>query len=238
MTVMKASAQLPLDLSLKPAAGREAFLITEANRAAFRAVECWRDWPRQALALTGPAASGKSHLLCVWREAAGAIILDGRNLREEDARAALDGVPVAIDNAGAGMDECALFHLLNGAREAGAPVLLASRARPESWKVGLADLASRLAEIPVVEMAAAPDDALLRALLRKQLADRGLIADKDLLEYAATRMERSYRSARLLVEAVDRAALSAGTTLTKRLIGETLANFANSPSTSGGDALE
>ena len=92
---------------------------------------------------------------------------------------ALHGLPelpaagVALDDADAVADERALLHLLNAAGEAGLPVLLAARAPPARWAARLPDLASRLRAMTAVEIGA-PEDALLRALLARLLADRQL----------------------------------------------------------------
>ena len=59
----------------------------------------------------------------------------------------------AIDNApGARLDERALFHLLNLARQTGSHVLIASETDPARWPVALPDLASRLKALPVARL--------------------------------------------------------------------------------------
>ena len=70
-------------------------------------------------------------------------------------------------------DETALLHLLNAAGEAGLPILLAAPAPPSRWPVRLPDLASRLRAITAVEIGP-PEDALLRTLLARLLAERQL----------------------------------------------------------------
>ena len=68
------------------------------------------------------------------------------------------------------------------------------------------DLASRLRALPAVVMAA-PDDALLRALIVKLFADRQLAVDESLVGYLAGRVERSFAGVRSAVETLDREAL-------------------------------
>ncbi len=68
-------------------------------------------------------------------------------------------------------------------------------------------LASRLASIPAVALAA-PDDDLLVAVMAKQFADRGLEVNEDVLRYVASRVERSLAAAADAVARIDRAALA------------------------------
>jgi chromosomal replication initiation ATPase DnaA len=103
--------------------------------------------------------------------------------------------------------EAALLHLYNRLREAGGHLLIVSETPPARWPVALPDLASRLASIPAVALAA-PDDDLLVAVMAKQFADRGLEVNEDVLRYVASRVERSFAAAADIVARIDRAALA------------------------------
>ena len=72
------------------------------------------------------------------------------------------------------LEERALFHLLNLAREQSANLLFTARSAPARLVDGLPDLASRLREIPVVDAWRRPTMRLLRAVLVKLFADRQL----------------------------------------------------------------
>jgi chromosomal replication initiation ATPase DnaA len=158
--------------------------------------------------LTGPEGSGKSHLAAIWARAAGARSIAARALDEEGVPAALATGALVLESVTEGcFDEAQLFHLLNLAREEHAFVLVTTRTPPASWRVRVPDLASRLRALPVVALAA-PDDALFRAVLVKMFADRQLAVDESLVGYLATRIERSFATARAAVETLDREALS------------------------------
>jgi len=117
------------------------------------------------------------------------------------------------------IDERALFHLLNLAREDEAFVLLTGRSAP--FNVAIRDLASRLRALPVVAMAP-PDDALLRAVLVKLFADRQLAVDEGVIGYLATRIERSFAAARRLVARLDDEAMRQQRPLTRAFAAEYL----------------
>lgn len=222
MTVRSAPRQLVLALGHAENFSREDFLEGPSNAAALALVDRWPDWPARAVALVGPEGSGKSHLAAIWAVASGARFVSARALDAASLPAALaTGALVVEDAAEGAIDEGALFHLLNLAREEEAYLLLTARTAPSGWTVPLKDLASRLRALPVVSLAP-PDDALLRAVLVKLFADRQLRVDESLVEYLVRREERSFAAARKAVEELDRAALRLKRPLTRALAAEVL----------------
>lgn len=159
------------------------------------------------MVLVGPQGSGKSHLAAIWAGAAGARTAAARSLDSNTMPAAFaTGALVVEDLADRRFDERALFHLINHAREERAFVLITARSAPASWTVGVADLASRLRVLPVIELAA-PDDALLRAIIVKLFADRQVGVDESLIAYLAARIERTFAGVQKAVDMLDREAL-------------------------------
>src|SRR5262249_46367837 len=148
-----------------------------SNEAALSLVERWPDWPDRALAIVGPEGAGKSHLAAIWADITGARRVSARVLDETDLPAALATGALVVEDAAEGVDERALFHLLNLMRQQNAFVLITARTPPAMWRVPLADLASRLRAIPTVQLRP-PDDALLRAVMVKLFADRQLAVDE------------------------------------------------------------
>jgi chromosomal replication initiation ATPase DnaA len=214
--------QLPLVLPHEAAYGRDDFLLGASNQAAFSLVESWPAWPSQAAVIAGPVGSGKTHLAHVWQGLSGAPILAARDLRRDDVSALAANRAVAIEDAHAGFDETALFHLFNAARDSGASLLVTSRSWPQSWGLRLPDLASRLRAATPVEILE-PDDDLLRRVLVKLFADRQIEIDPAVVEFLAVRMERSVAAAQALVEELDRASLSAARRITRPLAAKVLA---------------
>jgi len=206
---------------------REDFLSGPSNESALALIERWPDWPAQAMVLSGPEGSGKSHLAAIWAEIAGARVLSGRLLGETDLPAAFaTGALVVEDLSPNDLDERALFHLLNLAREEDAFVLFTARSAPAAFPVAIRDLASRLRALPVVTLAA-PEDALLRALIVKLATDRQLAVDEALVNYLANRIERSFAAARAAVTNLDREAMRRQRPVTRALAAEL---FRDSPS--------
>lgn len=207
--------QLPLELPHAVSFRRDDFLESTSNEAALALVERWPDWNTHAAGISGPHGSGKSHLASIWAERAGARSMPASLLLKEDVPDALATGALVVENLRAKyFDESALFHLLNFARETGGSILFTTDGNFEHGIAALPDLASRLRAMPVAKLAA-PDDALIAAVLVKLFADRQVAVDQELIAFLLPRMERSLAAARELVSQIDRAALAAGRPVTR-----------------------
>jgi chromosomal replication initiation ATPase DnaA len=215
-----APRQLLLALDHAVSFAREDFLRGPSNAAALTLVERWPDWPDRIVALIGPEGAGKSHLAAIWAETAGARVLAAKLLPHIDLPAAfVTGALVLEDLEFAGLDERVLFHFLNLAREQGAFVLITSRSPLPTFPVTIRDLASRMRALPSVALAA-PEDALLRALIVKLAADRQLAVDEALVNYLVNRIERSFAAAHAAVARLDEEAMRQHRPVTRALAAE------------------
>ena len=171
--------------------------------------------------LVGPEGAGKSHLAAIWAQTAGARLVAARALEGVNLPAMLaTGALVVEDLAGGAV------------RRARAVPSAQSRARGGGFASdhgpaaagGVRDRAARsclaaLQALPVVQLAA-PDDALLRAVIVKLFADRQLAVEESLVAYLVTHIERSFAAARAAVERLDREALRQKRPVTRALAGE------------------
>jgi chromosomal replication initiation ATPase DnaA len=182
-------------------------------------------WPSGKLALTGPSGSGKTHLVQVWASETGAEVVSASRICQADIPALAAHHRVAVEDiealVGDADGEAALFHLHNLLLAGGGRLLVTGVSPPARWRIALPDLASRLQGTTVAEMAA-PDDALLSAVLVKLLADRQIVAAPTLVSYLASRIDRSLDAARDIVALLDQAALSEGRPVTRALAARLL----------------
>jgi chromosomal replication initiation ATPase DnaA len=201
---------------------RDDFLEGPANAAGLALIDSWPDWPNRIMLLVGPEGSGKSHLAAIWAEQSGARGISAHALTATAVPGALaTGALVLEDLKSSDVDERALFHLLNLAREDGAFVLITARTPPTAFQMELRDLRSRLRALPTVSLLP-PDDHLFRALIVKFCADRQLAIDETVVAYLTNRIERSYAAVRRVVELLDAEALRLGRPVTRALAAEVL----------------
>ncbi len=177
--------QLPLPLAYKRSKDEADFFVSDCNSKAVAWIDHFPKWDHHATLLLGPEGSGKSHLAAIFKARHGDLV----DIFDQPIR---------------GVDEVALFHRYNSAKETGRGLLIVQRDAPVS--VELADLASRLANAPVVRIEA-PDDAVLGAVMIKAARDRGLNVPPELVSYALIRLERQFAAIHAFVAQLDVASL-------------------------------
>ncbi|MEM1299725.1 MAG: chromosomal replication initiator DnaA [Pseudomonadota bacterium] len=218
--------QLALPLAYQPARGRETFLVSESNRAAWGAVTR-ADAPRR-LVLSGPEGAGKTHLASIWGESNHALRVTAREMTEQ-RQAQLIGAPAVViedvdrlaklPGPAARQVETLIFHLCNLAAAEDMALLITGRAAPAHWRLTIPDVASRLTALPHVPISP-PDDELLSAVLHKLVADRQMLLGDDVVVFLLRRMERSFAAAEDLIERLDRLALARRKPITRPLARE------------------
>ncbi|WP_430474894.1 HdaA/DnaA family protein [Thalassospira lucentensis] len=213
-----APQQLPLALEMRPALGRDDFMVAQCNREAVAWIDQWPKWPVPALCLYGPKGCGKSHLAEVWRARSAALSVAASDLRDANPDTLLgDAQGLVIEDADSGIDEKVCFHLYNMLKERRGHLLLTATQPPARWKVDLPDLKSRLGAALVCEISP-PDDDLIVGLLLKLFADRQIQAGPQTISYILPRIERSFASLSELVAAIDRRALAEKRAVTLPLV--------------------
>jgi chromosomal replication initiation ATPase DnaA len=181
----------------------ETLVVAEANRDAAGLMTNWRAWPGGALALVGPAGSGKTHLATAWALEAGARTLAASADADEAALAFTDaGGRLLVDDADSAPDETMLWRVLDLVRVSGGAVLLTGAAPPASWPVSLPDLRSRLAALPVARLGE-PDEALLDVVLRRICREQFILLSDDAARFLVRRLPRTFAAARDIAAALD-----------------------------------
>lgn len=179
-------------------------------------------WPGGRLALHGPAATGKTHMLRGLAARLDWPVMDGLGLRGLPLPPA--GAGLVLDDADCAPEEEALLHLLNLAAERGQSLLLAAREAPARWPVALPDLRSRLRAMTAVAVRP-PGDALLAALLRRHFVLRQLRVEQAVQDWLLARLPREAAAMAEAAARLDRAALAAGGRVTRPLARAALAEL-------------
>lgn len=220
------SQQIPLDLGHRTAMGRDDFLIAPNNQDAVAWIDLWPEWPAPVVILYGPIASGKSHLVAVWKERSEAAHINPSDLNDSSVRGlAQQARHLIIEDAdnliGKVESEKGLFHLYNMFKEEKRTILMTLQEPPIRRSFAVPDLASRLRAAPAVAIRE-PDDVLLGAILVKLFNDRQLRVGQDVVSYILSHMERSFEAAREIVSRADTKALTEKRAITVPLLREIL----------------
>jgi DnaA family protein len=211
--------QLPLSLDLR-ARQRLADFVPGANGAVVAACEALLAGRTEQLYLSGPPASGRSHLLLGVCESAARRGQSCAYLPMASYRAlpvsAVEGMDdlevLAIDDvdtvAGDAAWEGALFALYNRARARGTRLLFTAARGPGAIDIALPDLRSRLAWGVAFQLTPL-DDAGRLELVTREAARRGLTLPEEVGRYLLTRCPRDPGQLLDVMARLDREALAA-----------------------------
>lgn len=215
--------QVPIPLEAAPSYAPQDFVLHESLQPVWAQLAAWRTWPTPVMALVGPKASGKTHLLHAlavqhpiqWHDAAA---LDAQTA---DAALAPDVLHV-MEDIDAGVDEAALAQRINAARAMKRALLLTSASLPARLPVALPDLASRLKALDVVQLPA-PDEALLAAVMMKRFSDLQWRVAPEVVQYVVTRLPREFVALAHFIQLANHHGLATGRALTLPFAREMLA---------------
>ena len=216
---MPETGQMPLGLRWPARQSFEHFVVGANALALSACVRAASEINAPWVYLSGPAGSGKSHLLlAACQQASGAgriaqyLALGGLG---DGASAAIRGLGgtdlVALDQldvlAGDRAAQHALFDLYNRLRSEAVGLLFAARAPLPALTLELLDLASRLGAC--TQLALQPlDEMARRNLLRDSAAARGMDLDDKVLDWLFRYHARDLASLGRLLDHLDRASLA------------------------------
>lgn len=180
----------------------------------------------------GAPATGKTHLLqaCCCRAQGSAVYLPLEQLHDAGP-GILEGMAeqslICIDDidrvAGNPAWEAALFGLYNHVLELGGAIIVAARAPVRECNFKLADLESRLSQLPVFRVEPLDEEGRLRAL-QLRAGHRGLTLPEETARYLLARSRRDMASLYNLLDRLDRLALEAQRKLTIPFVREVIAD--------------
>ena len=178
----------------------------------------------------GTAATGKTHLLQAVCERAGdESVYVPMAMLAASSPEMLQGLAnrrlICIDDidavAGQSNWELALFNLYNQAVEAGSCLLVSAAAAPRRAGFELADLQSRLSQLPVYQLHTL-GEAATREALKLRASHRGLDLPDETAQFLLGRHRRDMASLYQLLDQLDAAALRAQRRLTIPFVKQVL----------------
>jgi chromosomal replication initiation ATPase DnaA len=194
--------QLALSFPNAPTFTRESYVVGACNSDAHQWLDVWPAWSGAVGSIVlGEHHSGKTHLCHVFLENhPTARFLNGHVCAANHPFDLKESLFV-LDDADRAPAPW-LFHFFNHVRERGAQFVMTMEKPYYEW-CQLPDLSSRLATIPTF-MLHLPDDALVLALFKKNLSDRGVFVEEQVLSYLGQHIDRSYAAVDYWVQLLER----------------------------------
>ena len=196
------SKQLLLNLRTYPSLGRKDYIVSGINKDAVVWLDIWPNWPSLGFIVCGPTGSGKSHLASALQTLTSGLIIEARNLKENKLDKLAKNKCLIIEDIYKYKSEKLLLHIYNMMFERKHNIMFTSNVSINSINFKLPDLKSRLLSMPQVNIGL-PDDELLKNLLIKQFADKGVLVDFEVINYLIKRIDRSFESIIKMVSKIN-----------------------------------
>ena len=196
------SKQLLLNLRTFPSMGREDYIVSSINKDAVIWLDIWPNWPSLGFIVCGPAGSGKSHLASALKTLSHGFIIEAKNLEESKLDDITENKCLIIEDIHKFKSEKLLLHIYNLMVERKNNLMFTSNLPISKINFKLLDLKSRILSMPQINIGL-PDDELLKNLLIKQFADKGVLVDFEVINYLIKRIDRSFESIIKMVSRIN-----------------------------------
>ncbi len=224
------SGQLVFNLGEKKMMGRDQFFRSESNDLALKILENYESWPQNKLLLVGPKGCGKTHISSILSSELDGFMCSAKDIDLNKINAISNNTIVILEDLDklSGLDikatravEEAIFHLLVKFESNSSRILITGYDNPSAWQINLPDLSSRLRTFSVARIEN-PDDKLFLNLILKFFSERQLNASPAIINFIASRIDRTHLAAKRFVEKVDMKALKDKRELTLALVKSVL----------------
>lgn len=213
--------QLILKFPSNNAFKKEDFYVSHSNVEAYNLIDSWPKWLKRTINIFGPSASGKSHLVSIFKSKTSYLQVRPENLNEETFFKFKTKESLIIENFDGNITEELLFLILNTALQDNKYLLITSKKPINTYQFKLRDLASRINSCLIIGIKL-PSDDLISVILSKSFSDRQIKVKKNHIDYIVKRIDRSYEKISHFILTLDKYSLKKGSPFGLKLIKEVL----------------
>ncbi len=213
--------QLLLELDYKTNFNEHDFYLSKSNSNAFNLINRWPDWEKKILNISGEKFSGKSHLANIFKLKSKAFLVRGNKIDNSIFKSLKLYESIIIDDFEECNEEEILYSIFNLIDQDNKYLLINSLKPINKIKFKLPDLASRSKNCLYAEIEN-PDDELLFAIILKNFSDRQIKIEKKIINFIASRIDRSYRKIDEFIYKVDELSLKKKKPINLKTIKEIL----------------
>ena len=197
------------------------FYISKSNEHIFNFLEKWPKWSKNFLNISGESYSGKTHLVNIFLKKFKGIKLEANFLDDDSLRKIKINQNIILENLDKNINENLIYTLFNIIDQDNKYLIVTSKESIADIKFSLADLRSRAKNF-LLQKIEKPDDDLIYALIIKNLSDRQISIEKNLINYIIKRIDRSYSKISHFIYKIDVMSLKKKKSIDLKIIKEVL----------------
>ena len=197
------------------------FYISKSNKHIFDLIEKWPNWSKNFLNISGESYSGKTHLVNIFLRRFKGIKFQANLFNDNNLRDIKIYQNIILENLDKNINEKLIYTLFNTVEQDNKYLIVTSKEPLVDIKFKLSDLKSRTKNF-LLQKIERPDDDLLYALIIKNLSDRQISIEKNLINYIIKRIDRSYSKIFDFIYKIDVMSLKKKKSINLKIIKEVL----------------
>ena len=167
------------------------FYVSKSNEYSFKLLNSWPKWEKNFVNLSGENFSGKSHLINIFLKNFKGIKISADKIENNFLKKIKNYENIVIEDLLDTIDENLLFTIINTVEQDNKYLIVTSVKPIVKFKFRLNDLNSRSKNF-LLSTIEKPGDDLMYALILKNLSDRQILINKNLIDFIIKRISRSY----------------------------------------------
>ena len=197
------------------------FYVSKSNKHIFDLLHKWPKWEKNFLNISGENFSGKTHLVNIFLKKFKGIKIEASLLNNDHLKKIKIYQNIVLENLKRDIDEKLIYTLLNIIDQDNKYLIITSTIPLVDIDFKLVDLRSRIKSF-LLQNIENPDDELLFALILKNLSDRQISLEKNLISYITKRIDRSYGKISDFIYKIDELSLIKKKSIDLKIIKEVL----------------
>ena len=197
------------------------FYISKSNKHIFDLFDKWPKWDKNFLNICGEKFSGKSHVIDIFLKKFKGVKFEANLLNNDNLREVKIHQNIVLENLNFNIDEKLIYTLFNIIDQENKYLIVTSEKSIVDIEFKLNDLKSRCKNF-ILQNIEKPDDDLMFALIVKNLSDRQVSIEKNLINYIIKRVDRSYGKIFDFIYKIDERSLKKKKSIDFKIIKEVL----------------
>ena len=197
------------------------FYISSSNKHVFFLLNQWPKWDKNFLNICGEKFSGKSHVIDIFLKKFKGVKFEANLLNNDNLREVKIHQNIVLENLNFNIDEKLIYTLFNIIDQENKYLIVTSEKSIVDIEFKLNDLKSRCKNF-ILQNIEKPDDDLMFALIVKNLSDRQVSIEKNLINYIIKRVDRSYGKIFDFIYKIDEISLKRKKSIDFKIIKEVL----------------